>query len=117
MKVLSPAMCRPGPQGGVRALGDVHGVVLVADPHEVRDVTDVRRVEDDVRELDRDGLLLLDPAVLPDLDVGRDLDGAAVDVEEAEAVAAAGSVHLARLGDQLNATGEELLGERVHVGG
>jgi len=37
----------------------------------------------------------------------------AVDVEEAEAVAAAGGVHLARLGDQLHASGEELLGERV----
>ena len=52
-----------------------------------------------------------------DLDVGGDLDGAAVDVEEAEAVAAAGGVDLARLGDQLHSAREELLGERVHVGG
>jgi hypothetical protein len=38
--------------------------------------------------------------VLADRDVGRDLDGAAVDVEEAEAVAATGGLQLAGLTDQ-----------------
>ncbi|CAM5658847.1 hypothetical protein SALBM135S_03683 [Streptomyces alboniger] len=57
---------------------------------------EVGGVEDDVGEFDGDRLLLLDPAVLPDRDVGGDLDGASVDVEEAEAVAAAGGVDACR---------------------
>jgi hypothetical protein len=39
-------------------------------------------VEHDVRKPDRDGLALLDLAVLPVLDVGGDLDGPALDVEK-----------------------------------
>nr|BFE78301.1 hypothetical protein GCM10020093_009020 [Planobispora longispora] len=43
-----------------------------------------------MREPDRHGLLGLQPAVGAHGDVGGDLDGAAVEVEEAEAVPAAG---------------------------
>ena len=63
----------------------------------------VRRVDDDVGELDRDRLAFLDLAVLADGDVGGHLDGAAVDVEEPEAVAAAGRLELVGLGDELDA--------------
>ncbi|SED65056.1 hypothetical protein SAMN05428954_0689 [Streptomyces sp. 2112.3] len=122
-------------------LAMAHRVVLVADPHEVHDLAHVRRAEgvrepeaqvllvpgagavDVVRvqhhvgELDRNGLAFLDLAVPARLEVGGDLDGAAVDVEEAEAVAAAGGVDRPGVGDQLHAAGEEPLGEGVDVGG
>ena len=64
-------------------------------------------------EPDRDGLLLLDLAVLAGIDVRRDLDGAAIDVEEPEAVSASRGLHLARLVDELHAALGESLGERV----
>ena len=66
-----------------------------------------------MRDADRDGLALLDGAVLAGLDVGGDLDGAAVEVEEAEAVAAAGGLQRAGLADDLHAALAEVLGERV----
>ena len=70
-----------------------------------------------MRDADRDRLALFDLAVLPRLDVAGDLDGAAVEVEEPEAVAAAGGLQLAGLADQLHALGAELRGERVDRGG
>ena len=116
-------------QRGVRAAGDGHAVVPCVDPHEPHHLAHARvhqgvgqgegqvllvegagalgvgGVDDDVREADRDRLALLDLAVLPDGDVGADLDGAALVVEEPEAVAAAGGLQRVRLADELDAVG------------
>jgi hypothetical protein len=54
--------------------------------------------------------------VHPVLDVGGDLDGPPVEVEEPEAVAAAGGLHLAGLVDQLDLGGAQPFGEGVDVG-
>ncbi len=123
---------------GVRAAAMRQAVVPVVAPHEVHHLAHVlapervRELEAEhvgvevagrvgvvavhhrVRDADRDRLALLDRAVLPGLDVGGDLDGAAVDVEEPEAVAAAGGLQLAGLADQLDPGRAEVLGQRVH---
>ena len=52
-----------------------------------------------------------------DGDVGADLDGAALVVEEPEAVAAAGGLQRAGLGDEPDAVGGQAAGQRVDVGG
>ena len=54
-------------------------------------------------------------AVPPGLDAGGDFDGPAVDVEEPEAVPAAGRVQRAGLGDQPDAGRQQSAGERVDV--
>jgi hypothetical protein len=70
-----------------------------------------------VGQADRDRLALLDRPVLPDGDVGGDLDGAALVVEEPEAVAAAGGLQCAGFADQLDPVGGEPAGEGLDVGG
>ena len=123
----------------MRAAGDGDAVVQRAAPHEVEDVTDarvvqrvgqpevqvpgvpgegllgLRRVDHDVREPDRNVFLLLDLAVRARGDLGRDLDRAAVDVEEPEAVPAAWRLQVTRLADQGDAGGGKPGGEGVDV--
>ena len=67
-------------------------------------------------EADRDRLALLDPAVLADGDVGADLDGAALVVEEPEAVAAAGVCSVPGSLTSCTPSAASLRGEGVDVG-
>src|SRR3954454_14996959 len=77
----------------------------------------VHRVDDDVAELLRDGLLLLEPAVWPQFDIGRHLDEAAVRIEEAHTIAAAWGTQLVRVPIDLDLLLNQTLGQQVHVCG
>ena len=74
----------------------------------------VAAVHDRVRDAHRDGFTLLDRPVLPHLDVGRDLDGPSVDVEEAETVAAASCLEGTRFTHELDAVGAEPLRQGIN---
>ncbi len=75
----------------------------------------VVRVDDEVREPDRDRFAFLNGAEVARRDVGGDLDDASVAVEEAESVTAAGSVDLARFVDDLHLLARQVDSEGVHV--
>jgi hypothetical protein len=75
----------------------------------------VGRVEHHVREPDRDRLLLFDPSVGSRRDAGAYLHGAAVEVEEAQAVAAALGGKLLRFFRDLDVPLDQALGQRVYV--
>ena len=68
-------------------------------------------------EPDRDGLAFFDLAVVPDGDVGTDLDRPAFVIEEPESVAAARGLDGAGLADQLHPGGGQPPGQGVHVRG
>ena len=77
----------------------------------------VRGVDDDVAELLRNGLLLLELAVRPQFDIGRHLDEATVRIEEAQPVATARSAQLVRVAIDLDLPVDQSLGQEIHVGG
>ena len=84
-------------------------VLLVPGPHLLR----LGGVEDDVRQPHGNVLLLLDLAVGSVLYLGRDLDGATFEVEEAEPVATARGLQRVRLGDEGDVGSRQACGEAV----
>ena len=128
-------------QRGVRAAGDREVVVVAVaaqEPHHLAhrrvdelvgddepEVADVevdgrlgrRGVDDHVRQGDRDRLAGLDLAVGADGDVGGDLDGSALVVEEPEAVARTGRLQRSRFADQLDPAAGQPGREGIHRGG
>ena len=97
---------------GVQGVGQREAQVLVVE----RDgLLRAGGVDDDVAELDRHRLPLLDLAVGAHRDVGGDLDRAALVVEEPEAVPAARGGQRVGLADELHAVAAEVLREGVDV--
>ncbi len=83
---------------------------------EIRSLLHVRRVQHDVGQGGRDGFAAVELAGGAFDDVGGHLDGPAVEVEEPEAVTAAGALQGPRFADQLDARGSEPLGHGVDAG-
>ena len=126
-------------QRDMRPAGEGHGVVPRVAAHEVHDRADVRpgervgqpegkdvgiplggavrvrAVQHYVRQAHRDRLALLDLAMDPDLNPGGHLDGAAVQIEEAQPVPASLGAQRAGLGRHLYTLGDQPLRQGIHV--
>src|SRR5690606_6469019 len=82
---------------------------------ELLELTDIRTVQHDVAEPDRDRLAPGQGSVLALSGIAPDLNCPPVRVEEAEAIAAAEIVDGARLGDEPGSTLPDLSEQRLHI--